>query len=117
MGDQETETQSDKHKAKVLTAEASTQQNMEDGWLLRRKNGSNHHKDTLEIPGVEDTETGKIVFFKTKGSNVLANVYCPHFIYFYDNMIYVYQFRMFPKIVICTETLQVLEKQNISFIF
>lgn len=90
---------------------------MEDEWLLRRKSGSNHLKDTLGIPGVEDTKTGKILFFETKGSNVLANVYCPRFIYFSDNVIYVYQFRIFPKIVICSEILQVLEKQNISFIF
>lgn len=70
------------------------------GGLPRRKSGSNHVKDTLGIPGVENTKTENILFIQTKGSNVLANVYCPHIIYFYDSVIYVDQFRILPKVVV-----------------
>lgn len=68
--------------------------------LLRRKSGSNPLKDTLGISSVEDTKTLKTLFIQTKGSYLLASAYCPHLIYFYDNVIYVYQFRIFPKVVV-----------------
>lgn len=89
-----------KHKAKALTAEASTEQHMGRWGLLRGKSGSNPLRDTLGISGVEDTKTLKTLFIQTKGSNLLANAHCPHLIYFYDNVIYVYQFRIFPKVVV-----------------
>ena len=58
-----------------------------DGELLRRKSGSEPLKDMLGIPGVDDTKTEKFLFIQTKGSNLSADVYCPHFIYFYDTVI------------------------------
>lgn len=58
-----------------------------DGELLRRESGSEPLKDTLGIPGVDDTKTEKFLFIQTKGSNLSPDVYCPHSIYFYDTVI------------------------------
>lgn len=70
-----------------MTQRQAQSKTWKHGELLRRKSGNEPLKDMLGIAGIDDNKTEKFLLMRTKGSNLSADVYCPHSIYFYDTVI------------------------------